>query len=760
MAEATPLKFSKKDIWNTEGYCYFNEIYDDENKEKRAQVYDALCELQDGKYVFSVEKWQNLHDEYAKYNNVNEAVKKLEEKYPHNETLQRFISTVDGAPRNEVNSISIFEQIKDNPEQKEKFAFLSQLQETFSQSGKKGESHLEMRDGKQVLRINNLNDTGLSFAIMDNLSIVFTENKTMTQAQVAALASYFDTTDLQIDNFNDAGNINVVETEQSGKQIGSLETVFKQYNREELEKLSLDELYALQVENEKKGIPNFILDDVIWSKDLAQKEAANDGKDGQDGQNGEDGKEGKKDRWYDLDIPDPQQQEGSQSAGQYSSTEQVSAQSTGETQNSEEPAPSGAAREPSFADELSDLEPNYSMSKMKSKIYARAEIMRISKRCIVSRRLPDGSIAIAFYGSEDDVVKDCKMDPKTGVVRHTKRVGFIVKPGRPPCAKLYLPQGAKMESAYAKAILSGFKSCGYPYFKMPSAADGFGGDVFNAFLEAAGDQLMVPTGINLGADHLRVMLEVAEDKKKGDKADTKDMLEFKMRLIEQINEQIAGKSGDKEVKVREIRDRLVGDVRLQLYHDNTFPAIKNFINDGIQGRLPNQDAKWSQIDLGCAYKAFAEITKEIADGRLNFKHTEDQTSYLMDLMQQRMQKAKPDVEKTFNIHLGGSAETGDYGDVKESAIAGKCNNALAAIKEDMNRTLETVAGCGSEFAKFELKINERGVLAPKTNCTQVQGQNGKDVNVYTIKPRPIPGVASGNSGNTISPIQNRGGTSR
>ena len=110
-----------------------------------------------------------------------------------------------------------------------------------------------------------------------------------------------------------------------------------------------------------------------------------------------------------------------------------------------------------------------SLKKMKDGIIARTGIMRTDKRCIKQRRMPDGSYVISLYASESDKLNDGKLD-KDGVPMNKKRVSFRIYASTPPATiGIYVPQGAKFETAFAKGALKSLKNCGYIFFVMPNA---------------------------------------------------------------------------------------------------------------------------------------------------------------------------------------------------------------------------------------------------------------------------------------------------
>ena len=85
-----------------------------------------------------------------------------------------------------------------HPELKEKFADLEGIVDNmfdYDWKSEDGKNKIDLQNkgnGQLLLKISNLGDSGLDFAIKDDLSIVFTENQTLTKDQVQEFAKFFD----------------------------------------------------------------------------------------------------------------------------------------------------------------------------------------------------------------------------------------------------------------------------------------------------------------------------------------------------------------------------------------------------------------------------------------------------------------------------------------------------------------------------------------------------------------------------------------
>ncbi len=731
MAEITPLRFKKDTSW--EGENELPEYYTD--ADKRAGLLDLMSKINaEGKYIFDSKTWEDhrkeytellaayrkAEDDYSKWKSeqeakgikatqylqddkasefrvaINERETELNSRF--SEEKQRILNSNN--PEVSLNLLQVYGEVEKDlaahPELKEKFADLERIVDNMLEgdkdSGKdKSNLNLQYKDGQLLLRVDNLGGSGLKFAIKDDLSIVFTENQTLTKEQVQEFAKFFDDMGMSIDNFSPTDKLKVVEDNEESKEVGSFENVFKSYSRAAWKNMELEELRRIQKENEDNGISNPALDDIIAQK-TAEEEYA-----GQD---------------YDAN-------------GQTGQTDEIGGADT--------PSHEGNP----FADYLKEKDKDISLRKMKEKIFARAGIMRINRRCISTRRMPDGSMVISFYGSEQDKMNDGKLD-KDGIAKHTKKCAFRMWNTRPPRIGIYVPQGAKFETAYAKGALSALKGCGYNYFFMPSAAE-FGGDAQKAFWEAAGDQLMCPllkskdnpNGCDIGNDHLQVILKAIKDKGADDEV---DVLTYKMRLIGQLQAYKEYKESKGEKFSNEIDNTmqaLEGDVRFHFFQGSVLPGLYRKITDNTSG---SGDKKWNHVDVACAYSAIKAIAEGVEKGELSYinengevvKHRYNyldnaaNQAFIDKMFEAKMREARPEVVRTFKARLKpGSAipneeEGEDFNFDYETKSDGKKLEArdykqagdetVKAYQDALQQTYTNLQGrYGSEKTKFEIK---------------------------------------------------------
>ncbi len=726
MAEITPLRFKKDTSW--EGENELPEYYTD--AEKRAGLLDLMSKINaEGKYIFDSKTWEDhrkeytellaayrkAEDDYSKWKSeqeakgikatqylqddkasefrvaINERETELNSRF--SEEKQRILNSNN--PEVSLNLLQVYGEVEKDlaahPELKEKFADLERIVDNMLErdrdSGKdKSNLNLQYKDGQLLLRVDNLGGSGLKFAIKDDLSIVFTENQTLTKEQVQEFAKFFDDMGMSIDNFSPTDKLKVVDDKDSGKEVGSFEDIFKSYSRAAWRNMDLEELRRIQAENEKNGIVNEALDDVVAEKTIEEEFGGQDyGADGQTGQTSEIGG---------VDAP------------------------------SYEGNP--------FADELQESDKNVRMSKMKGKILGRGGILRVDRRCVTTRRMPDGSMVISFYNSEQDKMNDGKL--KDGIAQHTKKCAFRMWATRPPRIGIYVPQGGKFESGYAKAALGAMKDCGYNYFEMSSAVE-LGGDAFSAFLEAAGDQLMVPLckrskddprGCKLDADHWRIFIKSMDDAEKGRKKPPREVLETKMRAIGEMRAQLAWDTDNKPVE--DLMKQLEGDVRFHYFHDSVLPGLYDKITANTSG-----NGTWNHVDVACAYCALNAITEGVKKGELSYINEKGEVvthrysnldnaanqAFIDKMFEAKMREARPEVVKTFKARLKpGSAmpneeEGEDFNFDYETKSDGKKleqrdykqagDETVKAYQDVLQSTYTDLQTWGSEKTKFEMR---------------------------------------------------------
>ncbi len=728
MAEITPLRFKKDTSW--EGENELPEYYTD--ADKRAGLLDLMSKINaEGKYIFDSKTWEDhrkeytellaayrkAEDDYSKWKSeqeakgikatqylqddkasefrvaINERETELNSRF--SEEKQRILNSNN--PEVSLNLLQVYGEVEKDlaahPELKEKFADLERIVDNMLEgdkdSGKdKSNLNLQYKDGQLLLRVDNLGGSGLKFAIKDDLSIVFTENQTLTKEQVQEFAKFFDDMGMSIDSFTPTDKLKVVDDKDSGKEIGSFEDIFRSYSRAAWRNMDLEELRRIQKENEDNGISNPALDDVIAQKTAEEEYASQD---------------------YDAD-------------GQTGQTSEI-----------------GGADAPSyegnpFAEYLQEKDKNISLRKMKEKLIGRAGIMRIDRRCITTRRMPDGSMVISFYNSEQDKMNDGKLD-RDGIAQHKKKCAFRIWNSRPPRIGIYVPQGAKFETAYAKGALGALKGCGYNYFEMPSAAE-FGGDAQKAFWEAAGDQLMCPllkskdnpNGCDIGNDHLQVILKAIKDKSADDEI---DVLTYKMRLIGQLQAYKEYKESKGEKLSKEIDKTmsvLEGDIRFHFFQGSVLPGLCDKIVANTSGNGP-----WNHVDVACAYCALNAITEGVKKGELSYVNEKGEVvthryDYLNNAANQafidkmfaaKMREARPEVVRTFKNRLKpGSAtpneeEGEDFNFDYETKSDGKKleqrdyisagDYTVKTYQDILQNTFAGLEAWGSEKTKLEIK---------------------------------------------------------
>ena len=695
MAEITPLRFKKDASW--EGENELPEYYTD--ADKRAGLLDLMSKINaEGNYVFDSKTWEDhrkeytellaayrkAEDDYSKWKSEQEAKGIKATQYLQDDKASEFRVAINeretelnsrfsaekqrilngNNPEVSLNLLQVYGEVEKDlaahPELKGKFADLERIVDNMLESGRdpgkdKSNLNLQYKDGQLLLRVDNLGGSGLKFAIKDDLSIVFTENQTLTKEQVQEFSKFFDDMGMSIDSFTPTDKLKVVDDKDSGKEIGSFEDIFKSYSRAAWRNMDLEELRRIQAENEKNGIVNEALDDVVAEKTIEEEYAGQD---------------------YDAD-------------GQTGQTSEIG--------GTDAPSYEGNP----FADELQESDKNVRMSKMKGAIMDRAGIMGIHRRCITTRRMPDGSMVISFYGSEQDKMNDGKLD-KDGIAKHTKKCSFRMWNTRPPRVGIYVPQGAKFEGGYAKGALGAMKACGYKYFEMSSAKE-FGGDAFSVFLDAAGDQLMVPLckrskddpkGCKLDADHWRIWAKAIDDAEKGSKKPYREVLEAKMRAVGEIKAQLSWDTENDELK--NMAKQFEGDVRMFYFQKNILSKFDKYISDGINNK------GWNDIDTACAYKALAKVAEAVDNGHITcigsdgkeqhikYKYLNPDSNALDTMFVQQMALARPNVlkeiENSYQRQTGVEVDANDDEDTS-TRYQTKFKQAVKEVKKQCHKEL-------------------------------------------------------------------------
>ena len=368
-----------------------------------------------------------------------------------------------------------------------------------------------------------------------------------------------------------------------------------------------------------------------------------------------------------------------------------------------------------------------------------------------------GELKVSFYGSEQDKMNDGKLD-RDGIAQHKKKCAFRMWNTRPPRIGIYVPQGAKFETAYAKGALGSLKACGYDYFFLPPTPE-FGGDAQSAFLEAAGDQLVCPRlkrspddkqGCDLGPEHIRIIMKALMDSEKSNKSSAEEMIKFKMRLVGELNTYLTNVKPNDD-KLEEERDKIESDIRLEMYTTATFPALTSFIEKGINGELKDANGnpvKWDRVDLACAYEALGRISEGISNGQIKYDYLHGNSSeQMLQLLGAEMNKCRAEVVNEFNnkFNKGGEDNNEEPENRTNSRLKTSSGEALAVYEDRMNKRFEKISKKGSDFAKkLKFSNKEKSIDAPSYDK-----QTKKIIN------RPIPGIAQ-----TNTPTPTRGGYTR
>ncbi len=608
------------------------------------------------------------------------------------ETQETRENIADDFDREQAQSIfDVYNKIKGDSTKEAKFKELYALMSDMNSAewaydGKENKTLLNEKDGVQTLRINNLGGSGLNLAITDDKSFIF-EQGGLTDWQVASFASFFADHGMTPESFEGVKDLKV--TNAKGEEIGTFEQVYTSYtdysqyegkSAEELSKLlegkegyteymaAIDRRGAIKAQGNLT--PELQAELEALNRQIATFEPALVRAQEQqlDNENIANG--------FQVRASNAPEQE----ADNQPQSQQQSSPQADNDDNKDDELPKGNENDlgdwnnVSFNSYIEGAEKDKkpSLKTFKSTLGFRGGIMRVDKKCIRQRRMPDGSYVISFYNSEEDKLKDGKVDPKTGIAKHTKRGAFRYYPGKPPTIGIYIPQGSKVEGGVAKGALGAFKNMGYKYFTVPPSYD-IGGEVFGSFMTAAGDQLMCPRlkrsaddteGCDMGNDNLNQILKGIKDK---DDSNDKDLKLFKMRLVEEINSYYKAST-----RLKESAAMLAGDVKFDHWASSTLPRLNRYIKNGT-------DQGWNAVDVACAYAAQAKVAEAIHKGELTYADKNGQEhrvkyDYLAEkelaakqddiidkMFKSEMRKAKPNVIAYFkeNCHAGSSEQSYD-----------------------------------------------------------------------------------------------------
>ena len=605
------------------------------------------------------------------------------------ETQETRENIADDFDREQAQSIfDVYNKIKGDSTKEAKFKELYVLMSVMNSAewaydGKENKTLLNEKDGVQTLRIKNLGGSGLDLAITDDKSFIF-EQGGLTDWQVASFASFFADHGMTPESFEGVKDLKV--TNAKGEEIGTFEQVYASYtdysqyegkSAEELSKLlegkegyteymaAIDRRGAIKAQGNLT--PELQAELEALNRQIATFEPAL--------VRAQEQQQSQEEKGADIHASGNQQEDDNQSQSQQQSSPQ-----TDNDDNKDYELPKGNEDDLGGYDNVSfnsyiegaEKDKKPSLRTFKSTLGFRGGIMRVDKKCIRQRRMPDGSYVISFYNSEEDKLKDGKVDPKTGIAKHTKRCALRYYPGKPPTIGVYIPQGSKVEGGVAKGALGTLKNMGYKYFTMPPSYD-IGGEVFGSFMTAAGDQLMCPRlkrsaddteGCDMGNDNLNQILKGIKDK---DEGNDKDLKLFKMRLVEEINSYY--KASD---KLRDSAAMLAGDVKFDHWASSTLPRLNRYIKNGTE-------QGWNAVDVACAYAAQAKVAEAIHKGELTYADENGQEhrvkyDYLAEkelaakqddiidkMFKSEMRKAEPNVIAYFkeNCHAGSSEQSYD-----------------------------------------------------------------------------------------------------
>lgn len=623
------------------------------------------------------------------------------------ETQETRENIADDFDREQAQSIfDVYNKIKGDSTKEAKFKELYALMSDMNSAelaydGNENKTLLNEKDGVQTLRIKNLGGSGLDLAITDDKSFIF-EQGGLTDWQVASFAKFFADHGMTPESFEGVKDLKV--TNAKGEEIGTFEQVYASYtdysqyegkSAEELSKLLegkegyAEYMAAIDRRGAIKALgnltPELQAELKALNRQIATFEPAL--------VRAQEQQQSQEEKGADIHASDNQQADDNQSRPQ----QQPSPQADNDD-NKDYELPKGNEDDLGGYDNVSfnsyiegaEKDKKPSLKTFKSTLGFRGGIMRVDKKCIRQRRMPDGSYVISFYNSEEDKLKDGKVDPKTGIAKHTKRCALRYYPGKPPTIGVYIPQGSKVEGGVAKGALGSLKNMGYKYFTMPPSFE-LGGEVFGAFMSAAGDQLMCPRlkrsaddteGCDMGNDNLNQILKAMKDK---DDGNDKELKLFKMRLVEEINSYY--KASD---KLRDSAAMLAGDVKFDHWASSTLPRLNRYIKNGTE-------QGWNAVDVACAYAAQAKVAEAIHKGELTYADENGQEhrvkyDYLAEkelaakqddiidkMFKSEMRKAEPNVIAYFkqNCHAGSSEQSYDDEGNQQDQYNDKNNKKLS-----------------------------------------------------------------------------------
>ena len=356
-------------------------------------------------------------------------------------------------------------------------------------------------------------------------------------------------------------------------------------------------------------------------------------------------------------------------------------------------------------------------SKMVDKAIARLGIIGYPNPALMNVSHGMNSTIISVYNNENDKLVDGQTD-KDGKRQHTKAFAVELLPTTPPSAKFYIPATKDFNDKHARVILESFKACGSEYFTIPNANE-IGGPAFGHFMTAAGKALMVPMckrgknqpGVDLDNDHIAAILEVI---KKENKFDADKVIQFKQKLLRELEAQENGRKKENEKyktnsTLATTMATIEGDIKFGKFQSSYKDALQEFVNNGINNGYGNPPKKWDELDRAAACFAMGEIVRQLAEGSLDGKKFDpfDKDGKNLFLLKKelakQMAKKKPDIVKNI-LHLNGKDKDFEQ-DSETGAIIRADKHAITKYLKSIEGTMtsETSAVC-SRFGIEKMDI--------------------------------------------------------
>lgn len=354
---------------------------------------------------------------------------------------------------------------------------------------------------------------------------------------------------------------------------------------------------------------------------------------------------------------------------------------------------------------------NLSAKVMRDKVEARLGIMGYNNGVIKTKSLWFGNGYIVSAYKDDDAYKNDGKNEK-GKIKHTKdfSIKVQIKKGR-PTVSWYIPQGGKIETKHAQAMLDALKATGAKYFTLPSAVKVSGG-AQNCFWEGCGKTLMVPRckcadcpeGVELGPDNVQTMFNVIE---KDNNKDSDSVLEFKARLLDELEYQEAYKrSKNKNYKTNSVLATQMEQMRGTLvykklndgYLNNLSSNIMKMANKGLSSKTKNEG--WDFIEVQAANRAMVSLIEKLneKDDNGNFKYRyiglPEQDKALDKIFAKMMEEEKKNIAEEFQLGLSDGK--------REKDIKNEIRGTTKGLIETTHDSIETDYG-------IKLNMSSKGV---------------------------------------------------